>query len=151
VVKFNNTIKLYFSDHIMDEVRKTVDETKYAGVIDQLKSMVFTGDRQEGGYNKSIIDQATFRHGMTLEAFLQVIDQMFDMAEICGTEYTDESKLSSVAVMIERGDCNYLKRVIEQSEYDELKYDKTVKKLIRACKMKLLRTNPPDATMEEAT
>jgi hypothetical protein len=52
--------------------------------------------------------------------------------------------------MIERGDCNYLKRVIEQSEYDELKYDKTVKKLIRACKMKLLRTNPPDATVEQA-
>jgi hypothetical protein len=55
VVKFNNTIKLYFSDHIMNEVRKTVDETKYAGVIDQPKSMVFTGGRQEGGYCKSII------------------------------------------------------------------------------------------------
>jgi hypothetical protein len=107
VVKFNNTIKLYFSDHIMNEVSKTVDETKYAGVIDQLKSMVFTGDRQEGGYCKSIIDQATFRYGMNLEAFLQVIDQIFDMAEICGTEYTDESKLSSAAFMIERGDCKY--------------------------------------------
>jgi hypothetical protein len=75
---------------------------------------------------------------------------MFDLAEICGTEYTDESKLSSVAFMIESGDCNYLKRVIEQSEYDELNYDKTVKNLNRAYKMKLLRIKPPDATVEQA-
>jgi hypothetical protein len=36
----------------MNEVRKTFDETKYAAVIDQLKSIVFTGDRQEGAIVK---------------------------------------------------------------------------------------------------
>jgi hypothetical protein len=93
---------------------------------------VFTGDRQEGGYCKSIIDQATFCDGMNLEAFLQVIDQVFEMAEICGAEYRDEIKLSSVAFMIERGDCTYLKQVINQTEYEELDFEKTIKKLIRA-------------------
>jgi hypothetical protein len=52
--------------------------------------------------------------------------------------------------MIERGDCKYLNHVIYQTEYEVLDYEKTVKKLIRAYKTKLLRTKPPDARVEQA-
>jgi hypothetical protein len=52
--------------------------------------------------------------------------------------------------MIERGDCKYLKRVINQTEYDVVDYEKTLKKLIRAFKMKMLRTKSPDAAVEQA-
>jgi hypothetical protein len=60
---------------------------------------------------------------MNLKAFFQVINQLFEMAKICGTEQTGESKLSAIAFTIERGDCNYLNRVIEQTEYGELNYE----------------------------
>jgi hypothetical protein len=150
ITKFNNAIKLYCSDHIMNEVRKAVEKMKYAGLINLLESMVFTGDRREGGYCKSILDQATYFNGMNLEAFIQVINQLFEMAEICGTEQTNESKLSAIAFTIERGDCNYLKRVIEQTEYDELNYDKTIEKLIKAYKMKMLKCKPLDMAVDQA-
>jgi hypothetical protein len=150
VAKFSIAIKLYFSDHIMNEVRKTVEKTKYTGLVNQLKSMVFTGDRREGGYCKSILDHATYLNGMNLEAFIQAINQLFDMVEICGTEQTDESKLSAIAFTIERGDCNYPKRVLEQTEYDELNYDKTIEKLINAYKMKMLKSKPLDMAVEQA-
>jgi hypothetical protein len=149
VAKFNNATKLYFSEHIMSEVRKAVEKMKFAGLINLLQSMVFTGDRREGGYCKSILDQATYVNLMNFEAFIQVINQLFEMAEICGTKQTDESKLSAIAFAIKHGDCNYLKRVIEQTEYDELNYDKKIEKLINAFKMKKLKCKPLDMAMEQ--
>jgi hypothetical protein len=56
-------------------------------------------------------------NGMNLEVFLYVIEQIFAIAALCGYEESDETKLSKIASMIDRGDCTYLKSVIDKAEY----------------------------------
>lgn len=150
VEKFNSTIKLYFSDHVMDLLREDIKEREYAEAIKKLRVIVFTGDRQEGGYLKSILEQAEYNNGMNLEVFLRVISQVFEMAEICGTAYTNESKLSAILFMIERGDCTYLKRILEQTEFARLGLKETVGHLIHAYKKNCLKLKSQGKIMESA-
>lgn len=51
---------------------------------------------------------------------VHIVSEVFDMAELCGANKTEQDKLVIFMDIIERENVTYLKRLIEKTQYDEL-------------------------------
>jgi hypothetical protein len=151
VIKLNELIRKYFSDTVMKKTHELIPEGKFQEALEEVTKCIYNGTPEEGTYLRNVLEHVKFNMGMSFEAFNIIVEDIFTMAHLCGSTYTEYDKLSIIHRMIQGGNCRAMHTTINLTKYNKLNYEKTIEKLLKTYQdVELTRTSAYVARPESA-